>query len=72
MPQNALPSVPSSSTSLHCTTAGTLIGAICTVSGIVARTAQPVSLAHVHNSTRLCESVPSGNESYVCKRDVLS
>ncbi len=29
----------------------------CTASGGVAHAAQPVSLAHVHNSTRLCDSV---------------
>ncbi len=29
----------------------------CTASGSVARAAQPVSLAHAHNSTRLCDSV---------------
>ncbi len=33
------------------------VGAACTVSGGVAYAAQPVSLAHVHNSTRLCDSV---------------
>ncbi len=33
------------------------VGATCTVSGGVAHTAQPVSLAHAHNSTRLRDSV---------------
>ncbi len=33
------------------------VGAACTASGGVAHAAQPVSLAHTHNSTRLCDSV---------------
>ncbi len=33
------------------------VGAACTASGGVAHTAQPVSLAHAHNSTRLRDSV---------------
>ncbi len=33
------------------------VGAACTASGGVAHAAQPVSLAHAHNSTRLCDSV---------------
>ncbi len=58
MPQNAPPSVPSYSLSLHhhryvdCA-----VGAACTASGGVAHAAQPVSLAHAHNSTRLRDSV---------------
>ncbi len=34
------------------------VGAACTASGGVARAAQPVSLAHVHNLTRLRDSLP--------------
>ncbi len=33
------------------------VGAACTASGGMAHAAQPVSLAHAHNSTRLCDSV---------------
>ncbi len=33
------------------------VGAACTASGCVAHAAQPVSLAHTHNSTRLRNSV---------------
>ncbi len=33
------------------------VGAACTASGGVAHAAQPVTLAHAHNSTRLCDSV---------------
>ncbi len=33
------------------------VGAVCTASGGVAHTTQPVSLAHAHNSTRLPDSV---------------
>ncbi len=33
------------------------VGVACTASGGVAHAAQPISLAHVHNSTRLCDSV---------------
>ncbi len=59
MLQNALPSVPSSSTPLRCTTryVDCTVGATCTASGSVACAAQPVSLAHAHNSTRLRDSV---------------
>ncbi len=50
MPQNALPSVPSTPTPFRCTTTGTSIVPLEPL-------AQPVSLAHVHNSTRLRDSV---------------
>ncbi len=53
MPQNAPPSVPSTPTPFRCTTTGMP----CTASGGVAHIAQPVSLAHAHNSTRLRDSV---------------
>ncbi len=55
MPQNALPSVPSSPTPLCCTITGTSIAPLellARQSGGVAHAAQPISLAHVHNSTR--------------------
>ncbi len=60
MPQNAPPSVPSTPTPFRCTTTGTsncAVGAACTASGGVAHAAQPVSLAHANNSTRLRDSV---------------
>ncbi len=51
MSQNAGPSVPSSLTPIRCTTAGTSIVPLEPLA------AQPVSLAHAHNSTRLRDSV---------------
>ncbi len=59
MPQNAPPSVPSTPTPFRCTTTGTSIVPLepCTASEGVAHAAQPVSLAHAHNSTRLRDSV---------------
>ncbi len=41
----------------HCGYVDCAVGATCTASGGVACAAQPVSLAHAHNSTWLCDSV---------------
>ncbi len=41
----------------HCGYVDCAVGATCTASGGVACAAQPVSLAHAHNSTRLSDSV---------------
>ncbi len=41
----------------HCRYVDCTVGATCTASGSVACAAQPVSLAHAHNSTRLRDSV---------------
>ncbi len=41
----------------HCGYVDCAVGATCTASGGVACAAQPVSLAHAHNSTRLRDSV---------------
>ncbi len=47
------------------------IGAACTASGGVAHAAQPVSLAHAHNSTRLRDSVRQATSQVQrCSRDV--
>ncbi len=60
MPQNAPPSVPSTPTPFRCTKqryVDCAVGIACTASGGLAPAAQPVSLAHAHNSTRLRDSV---------------
>ncbi len=47
------------------------VGAACTVSGGVAHAAQPVSLAHAHNSTRLRDPVRQATSQVQrCSRDV--
>ncbi len=55
MPQNAIH--PYSLSLHHHRYVGCTVGAACTASGGVAHAAQPVSLAHAHNSTRLRDSV---------------
>ncbi len=60
MPQNAPPfcAIHPYSLSLHLLRyVDCAVGAACTASGGVAHAAQPVSLAHAHNSTRLRDSV---------------
>ncbi len=60
MPQNAPPSVPSTPTPFRCNHhryVDCAVGATCTASRGMAHAAQPVSLAHAHNSTRLRDSV---------------
>ncbi len=60
MPQNGPPSVPSTPTPFRCTKqryVDCAVGIACTASGGLAHAAQPVSLAHAHNSTRLRDSV---------------
>ncbi len=51
----------------HCVYFGCSFGATCTVSGSVACAAQPVSLAHSHNSTRLRDSVHQATSQVQCR-----
>ncbi len=54
MPQNALPSVPSTPTPFRCTTTGT---SIVPLEPLAQHLEVWLSLARTHNSTRLCDSV---------------